>query len=111
MTFAPLSDMNTEIPATTYSDSSGKKYWFVPLSQCKDTIKVTWQYPYHKIYRQGKDHGFFVETPTCPKPSYKLKNRTWGFERASYKGMNGWYVYVKTFNNGFNPEDVTYIEN
>jgi hypothetical protein len=85
--------------------------YFVPLSECKHrVITIAWKFPYHKIMKAGEDYGFFVETKAQPSAPTVLRNRSWGYKRAQYKGLNGWYVYVKQFTNGFNPEDYVYVE-
>ena len=33
-----------------------------------------------------------------------------GHLAAQYQGMNGWYVYVQRFGNGFNPKDYSYVQ-
>tara|TARA_A100001391_G_scaffold143133_2_gene100906 strand:+ start:386 stop:718 length:333 start_codon:yes stop_codon:yes gene_type:complete len=91
--------------------SASNQIFFVPLSECKNkVITISWKFPYHKITKAGEDYGFFVATKSQPSAPAILKNRTWGYKRAQYKGLNGWYVYVKQFTNGFIPEDYVYIE-
>ena len=45
--------------------------------------------------KAGEEYGFFVATKTQPAAPAVLKNRQWGYKRAQYNGLNGYYVYVK----------------
>ena len=106
MLFTSGKSQQTTETMTTASD----QIFFVPLSDCKNQVlTISWKFPYHKIMKAGEDYGFFVATKTQPSAPAALKNRSWGYKRAQYNGLNGWYVYVKQFTNGFNPEDYVYI--
>ena len=100
--FSPVPEMSTNTPE--------QQVFFVPFSECRTKIiTITWKFPYHKIIKAGEEYGFFVATKTQPAAPAVLKNRQWGYKRAQYNGLNGYYVYVKQFTNNFNPEDYVYV--
>ena len=102
--FSSVSEM------TTSTNTPEQQVFFVPYSECKTkVVTITWKFPYHKIMKAGEEYGFFVATKSQPSAPAVLKNRQWGYKRAQYNGMNGYYVYVKQFTNNFNPEDYVYV--
>tara|TARA_A100001234_G_scaffold131870_1_gene115616 strand:- start:190 stop:525 length:336 start_codon:yes stop_codon:yes gene_type:complete len=107
-TFSPVPEMTTE---PTINPNLEEQVHFVPFSECRiKVIPITWKFPYHAITKHGEENGFFVRTDKKPTPPSALKNRIWAFKRTQYQGMNGWYVYVQRFGNGFNPEDYSYVQ-
>ncbi len=101
-TFTPAPEMTPTTP--------DQQVFFVPYSDCKTKVlSITWKFPYHKITKAGEEFGFFVATKTCPAAPAALKNRQWGYKRAQYNGLNGYYVYVKQFTNNFNVEEYVYV--
>lgn len=107
-TFSPVPEMTTE---PTINTDLQEQVHFVPFSECRiKVIPITWKFPYHAITKHGEENGFFVRTDKKPTPPSALKNRVWAFKRTQYQGMNGWYVYVQRFGNGFNVEDYSYVQ-
>ena len=84
----------------TYTEFGPYEKFKVPQQK-----SYTYKYPWDKIVQSGQQYGFFVAVTKKPKPPVSLKFRAWGILPAQHEGQRGWYVYVKSFTNGFKPEE------
>lgn len=70
----------------------------------KPVVKINYKYPWDKIIKSGQEYGFFVGIKKKPTPPASLKHRNWAILNAEFEGQRGYYIYIKSFTNGYTPE-------
>lgn len=70
----------------------------------KPVSKIHYKYPWDRVVNTGQEYGFFVGVKKKPIPPTSLKYRNWAILPAEHEGEKGFYVYIKSFTNGYSPE-------